>query len=82
MRRTDSLEKTLLLGKRLKAGGEGDDREQGWHHQLNGHELEQALGDGEGQGSLAGVLQPMGSHSVSTDRVTHHQQHHYSCPQW
>ena len=25
----------------------------GWHHQLNGHELEQALGDGEGQGSLA-----------------------------
>ena len=25
----------------------------GWHYQLNGHELEQALGDGEGQGSLA-----------------------------
>ena len=25
----------------------------GWHHQLNGHELEQAPGDGEGQGSLA-----------------------------
>ena len=24
----------------------------GWHHQLNGHEFEQALGDGEGQGSL------------------------------
>ena len=24
----------------------------GWHHPLNGHELEQALGDGEGQGSL------------------------------
>ena len=24
-----------------------------WHHQLNGHEFEQALGDGEGQGSLA-----------------------------
>ena len=23
------------------------------HHQLNGHECEQALGDGEGQGSLA-----------------------------
>ena len=21
----------------------------GWHHQLNGHECEQALGDGEGQ---------------------------------
>ena len=24
----------------------------GWHHQLNGHEFEQAPGDGEGQGSL------------------------------
>ena len=24
----------------------------GWHHQLNGHEFEQALGGGEGQGSL------------------------------
>ena len=25
----------------------------GWHHLLNGHELEQAPGDGEGHGSLA-----------------------------
>ena len=25
----------------------------GWHHQLNGHEFEQTLGHGEGQGSLA-----------------------------
>ena len=25
----------------------------GWHHQLNGHEFEQTLGDREGQGSLA-----------------------------
>ena len=24
----------------------------GWHHRLSGHEFEQALGDGEGQGSL------------------------------
>ena len=24
----------------------------GWHHGLNGHEFEQDLGDGEGQGSL------------------------------
>ena len=24
-----------------------------WHHRLNGHEFEHALGDGEGQGSLA-----------------------------
>ena len=42
-------------GKRLRAGGEGDDRGKmiGWHHQLNGHEFEQAPGDGKGQGSLA-----------------------------
>ena len=25
----------------------------GWHHRLNGQELEQVAGDGEGQGSLA-----------------------------
>ena len=25
----------------------------GWYHGLNGHEFEQAPGDGEGQGSLA-----------------------------
>ena len=25
----------------------------GWHHRLDGHELEQLLGDSEGQGSLA-----------------------------
>ena len=24
-----------------------------WHHRLNGHEFEQTLEDGEGQGSLA-----------------------------
>ena len=29
-----------------------EDEMVGWHHQLNGHEFEQALGDSEGQGSL------------------------------
>ena len=29
-----------------------EDEMVGWHHRLNGHELEQALGDDEGQGSL------------------------------
>ena len=33
--------------------GAAEDEMVGWHHQLNGHESEQALGDGEGQGSLA-----------------------------
>ena len=29
-----------------------EDEMVGWHHRLNGHEFEQASGDGEGQGSL------------------------------
>ena len=29
-----------------------EDEMVGWHHRLNGHEFEQALRDGEGQGSL------------------------------
>ena len=29
-----------------------EDEMVGWHHRLNGHEFEQALGDSEGQGSL------------------------------
>ena len=30
-----------------------EDEIVGWHHRLDGHEFEQALGDGEGQGGLA-----------------------------
>ena len=30
-----------------------EDEMVGWHHQLDGHEFEQALGVGNGQGSLA-----------------------------
>ena len=30
-----------------------EDKMVGWHHQLNGHEFEQTLGDGSGQRSLA-----------------------------
>ena len=29
-----------------------EDEMVGWHHQLNGHEFEQALGFGGGQGNL------------------------------
>ena len=29
-----------------------EDKMVGWHHQLNGHEFELALGDGGGQESL------------------------------
>ena len=30
-----------------------EDEMVGWHHRLDGHESEQAPGDGEGQGSLS-----------------------------
>ena len=40
----------------------------GWHHQLNGHEFEQAPGNGEGQESLA-CCSPE-SQRVRHDRVT------------
>ena len=29
-----------------------EDEMVGWHHRFNGHEIEQTVGDGEGQGSL------------------------------
>ena len=38
---------------RQEEKGMTEDEMVGWHHQLNGHELEQALGVGKGQGSLA-----------------------------
>ena len=55
MQRAHSLEKTLMLEKIEGRVGKGvaENEMVGWHHQLNGHEYEQALGDGEGQGSLA-----------------------------
>jgi len=66
MRRTDSFEKTLMW-ERLKAGGEGDHRGwEGWHHQLNKHESEQALRAGEGRRRLA-CCSPWGSQRVRYD---------------
>ena len=33
-----------------------EDEMVGWHHQLDVHEFEQALGDGDGQGSLCAAV--------------------------
>ena len=53
MGRTDSLEKTLMMGKRRQEGkGATEVKMVEWHHQLNGHEFEQAPEAGDGQGSL------------------------------
>ena len=43
-----------------------EDEMVGWQHQLDGHEFEQALGVGDGQGSL-GMQQFMGSQRVEHD---------------
>ena len=56
--------KNRLIGKDPDAGkdsgqeekGSTEDKMVGWHHQLNGHEFEQAPGDNEGQGSLADAV--------------------------
>ena len=39
--------------RRQKEKGMTEDEMVGWHYWFNGHELEQAPGDGKGQGSLA-----------------------------
>ena len=54
LQRTNSLEKTLMLGKIEGKRRRGrDDEMVGWHHRLNGQEFEQAPGVDDGQGSLA-----------------------------
>ena len=43
----------MLERLRAEREGETEDEIVGWHHRLIGHEFEQALGVGDGQGSLA-----------------------------
>ena len=54
MRRVDSFEKTLMLGKiegRRRRGRQ--DEMVGWHHQFSGRGFGWTLGVGDGQGGLA-----------------------------
>ena len=77
MRRTDSLEKTLMLGK-IEGGrrrgqqeekGTTEDEMVGWHHRLDGHEFEQDVGVDDGQGGLA-CCSPWGrKESHTTERL-------------
>ena len=68
--------KNWLIGKDTDAGkdwrqemGTTEDEMAEWHHQLNGHEFEQALGIGNGQGSLA-CCSPWGhKESDTTERL-------------
>ena len=54
MWRTGSLKETLDAGKdwRQEEKGTTEDEMVGWHDQFDGHDFEQALGVGDGQGSL------------------------------
>ena len=51
MQRTDSLEKTLMLGKieRGRRRGITEDEMVEWHHRLDGHEFGWILGAGDRQ---------------------------------
>ena len=42
-----------------------EDEMVGWYHLLNGHEFEQALGVGDGQGSLV-CCNPLGYRELDT----------------
>ena len=42
-----------------------EDEMVGWHHQFNGHEFEQALGVGDGQGGLT-CWSPRGCKKLDT----------------
>ena len=54
MWRTDSLEKTLMLGDwKQEEKGMTEDEMVEWHHQIDGHESEQTQGAGDWRGSLA-----------------------------
>ena len=45
-----------------------EDELVGWHHRLDGHELEEALGVGDVQGSLA-CCSPWGRKGSDTERL-------------
>ena len=81
MQRTDSLEKTLMLGKT-----EGRRRRRWqrmrWLHWLNGHEFEQAPGFGDGQGRLA-CCSPWGhKESDMTEWLNWTRQVLHNCSTW
>ena len=54
---------------KAKEKGTTEDEMVGWPHRINGHKFDQALGDGEGRGSLA-CFSPWGcKESDTTERV-------------
>ena len=50
----------------------------GWHHQLSGHELEQAPGNGEEKGSLACCTPRFLKELDTTERLNNSNEYHIS----
>ena len=60
--------------------GTKEDEMVGWHHWLDGHEFEQALGVGDGQGSLE-CCSPQGrKESDTTEWLNWNELKEYACP--
>ena len=78
MRRADWSKKTLMLGKveGRKRRGWQRTRVGGWHHQLSGHELEQAPGNGEEKGSLACCTPRFLKELDTTERLNNSNEYH------
>ena len=78
MQRVDSKEKTPMLGKTEgRRSGAAEDERIRQCHQLNGHESEQTLRDGERIGE-PGMLQSMWSQRVGHDLASEQQQNIYN----
>ena len=58
---------------RREEKGMTEDEMVGWHHRLTGYEFEQALGDGEGQGSLV-CCSPWGRKELDTTEQLNNKQ--------
>ena len=61
---------------RREEKGMTKDEMVGWHHQLNGHEFEQALGIGDGQGSM-GCCSPWGRKELDMTEWLNWTEHHF-----
>ena len=78
--------KSQLIRKDPDAGrdwrqekGMTEDEIVGWHHWLNGHKFEQALGDGKGQGRLV-YYNPWGLRELDmAERLKNKSCHHFQC---
>ena len=73
LRRADSLEKTLMPGK-IEGRRRREQERSKWHHRLDGHEFEWALGDCEGQGALACCSLWSHKESDTTERLNDNEQ--------